>query len=307
MSRRIAVRRSAGQIVLLCALLAGAVWGGRRLRDTWQSVDAPILELSSTVDTTLDQSPLIVRGKILYLQHCEKCHGANGAGDGEGLRPMSIRPRDFHSQQWRFRKTQESIANVIREGIPGTSMPSLRNALSEDDISQLANFVLELSDSGSGEESRETSKFDQLIRAGFSPVIPAAVPDIIVTDFEGKKRSLTDGHPFPMIVHFWGTSCTHCLAEMPRLDRLIPEVGDELTVLSICADQTDPIEIQSFATDYPHLKFFVDESGLALHRFSTSLLPSFFLVDASGMVVGARHEMLSDDTKIIKQALEAAR
>lgn len=72
------------------------------------------------------------RGRALFEQHCSKCHGPQGRGDGpaadENMKDVwgrAIQPRDLAAGR-RFRKTgwrKRDIARVIVLGIGGTPMP----------------------------------------------------------------------------------------------------------------------------------------------------------------------------------------
>ena len=70
------------------------------------------------------------RGETIYRQWCQECHGADGAGDGPAADRMLPRPRDFTEARYQIRTTpsgqlptDEDLHAVIRDGLPGTTMP----------------------------------------------------------------------------------------------------------------------------------------------------------------------------------------
>lgn len=86
-------------------------------------------------------------GKRLYLKYCAQCHGENGNGEGYATPHLSPRPRDFTQGKFKVRTTptgalptHEDLVNIIRRGMPYTSMPAWPN-LSDQDVSDLAYFV----------------------------------------------------------------------------------------------------------------------------------------------------------------------
>jgi len=86
---------------------------------------------------------------ILYLRHCADCHDVIGRGDGPAAGVLSPRPRGFTTGRYKFRSTPsgslpsvEDVSRVIREGLPGTSMPGSENLLSPESVRRLALFVL---------------------------------------------------------------------------------------------------------------------------------------------------------------------
>ena len=86
-------------------------------------------------------------GKTLYLKYCVQCHGEKGDGDGYATQHLIPRPRDFTSGKFKVRTTpngalptHQDLINIIRRGMPYTSMPAWPN-LSDQEVSDLAYFT----------------------------------------------------------------------------------------------------------------------------------------------------------------------
>ncbi len=86
-------------------------------------------------------------GKGLYLKYCSQCHGEKGDGEGYATPHLHPRPRDFTTGKFKVRTTptgalptHQDLVNVIRRGMPYTSMPGWPN-LSSQDVSNLAYFL----------------------------------------------------------------------------------------------------------------------------------------------------------------------
>jgi mono/diheme cytochrome c family protein len=93
----------------------------------------------------------VERGRKLFRQHCESCHGPNGYGDGPSAVGMEdsfgqpIRPRNYHkAAEFKRGHTLRDIALTISTGNDGTPMPSFRDSVKEDEIWDLASFVMSL-------------------------------------------------------------------------------------------------------------------------------------------------------------------
>jgi len=86
-------------------------------------------------------------GKKLYLKYCSQCHGENGDGEGYAAPHLRPRPRNFTSGKFKIRTTpsgalptHQDLVNVIRRGMPYTSMPAWPN-FSDQDVSDIAYFL----------------------------------------------------------------------------------------------------------------------------------------------------------------------
>ena len=66
-----------------------------------------------------DDLSLLARGATVYAVNCVSCHGANGDGRGPAAKALLPRPADLTHKQ----PDARLIAQVLNEGVPGTSMP----------------------------------------------------------------------------------------------------------------------------------------------------------------------------------------
>ncbi len=86
-------------------------------------------------------------GKQLYLKFCAQCHNENGDGEGYAAPHLRPRPRNFTTGKFKVRTTangalptHQDLVNIIRRGMPDTSMPAWPD-LSDEEVSDLAYFI----------------------------------------------------------------------------------------------------------------------------------------------------------------------
>lgn len=98
-------------------------------------------------------------GKQLYAKYCAQCHGDNGDGEGYATPHLFPKPRDFTKGKYKVRSTptgalptHQDLVNIIRRGMPYTSMPDWP-ALSDQEVSDLAHFITTFSPDFSSAEN----------------------------------------------------------------------------------------------------------------------------------------------------------
>ncbi len=89
----------------------------------------------------------LVNAQALYTQHCQLCHGVNGAGDGSQAHVLNPKPRDFRLGIVKYTSTEvgqkastQDLQSVIKNGIAGTGMPAFKG-LGNHEIAQIVDYV----------------------------------------------------------------------------------------------------------------------------------------------------------------------
>ncbi len=121
---------------------------------------------------------------------------------------------------------------------------------------------------------------------------PQSVAPMAFTGAGGQPASLADHQGKALLVNLWATWCVPCREEMPALDSLEQQRGDDrFEVVAINLDRGSEDKPKAFFADIgitalklhrdPSLRLFEDakKRGLALG------LPATFLVDARGCLV----------------------
>ena len=90
---------------------------------------------SAKVDLSALRIPtpeLVTKGKQLFLVNCASCHGPEGKGDGERAAELNPKPRNYHTEKFKFGETSPQIYKTLTDGSPGTSMPAFALLPAED-------------------------------------------------------------------------------------------------------------------------------------------------------------------------------
>jgi len=83
------------------------------------------------------------RGKSIYQAKCVNCHGPQGKGDGRLGKKLKPPASDFTSADSK-KKSEDELLNVIKNGVPKTSMVAWGKKLSEAEQQDVLAHVLTL-------------------------------------------------------------------------------------------------------------------------------------------------------------------
>ena len=121
----------------------------------WAATTASVRVTAQDVGTDAQRES----GKRLYLKYCSQCHGEKGDAEGYATPHLYPRPRNFTTGKFKVRTTpngalptHQDIVNIIRRGMPYTSMPAWPT-LSDQEVSDIAHFITSFSADFSNKET----------------------------------------------------------------------------------------------------------------------------------------------------------
>ena len=119
-----------------------------------------------------------------------------------------------------------------------------------------------------------------------SPPLPA--PAISFVDLTGNTVSLSEFTGKIVLVNLWATWCEPCLREMPSLERLQLRLGDKITVVAVSEDRGGSKTVEPFIDKLglKSIKTYLDPKSTAERAFKVQGLPTTFLIDRKGRVLG---------------------
>jgi len=80
-------------------------------------------------------------GKNIYEANCSACHGITGSGDGPGSAALNPKPRNYKKDGFKYGSALDEVKRTIEEGIEGTDMPPWAEVLTDEQITQVAEYV----------------------------------------------------------------------------------------------------------------------------------------------------------------------
>ena len=143
---------------------------------------------------------------------------------------------------------------------------------------------------------------------------PVPAPDFTLTDQYGTEHTLSDYRGKTVLLNFWATWCGPCRSEMPDLQSLYEDWGEnsgDLVVLGVAApnygDEGSAEEIAAFLEEngytYPVV---MDETASQFYTYGISAFPTTWMIDAEGNIFGYVQGALSREIfdDIVRQTME---
>ena len=109
-----------------------------------------------------------------------------------------------------------------------------------------------------------------------------------MTTLAGKQIKIADFKGKAVLVNFWATSCSGCMAEMPGLIKAQNDLGQaQLVTIAVAMSYDNPEYIQNYLKQVP-LPFEVvhDQSGAIAKAFGeVQLTPTSFVLGKDGKLI----------------------
>ncbi|HJR25733.1 MAG TPA: redoxin family protein [Acidimicrobiales bacterium] len=160
-------------------------------------------------------------------------------------------------------------------------------------LAATATFVL--LDDGPSEQNVD----DGAIPIPLVPDTGAVEPDAArFTEFDGTEVALASLRGGPVVVNFFASYCTPCITEMPALEEVHQQLGDQVTFLGLAvADREDEASelIERTGVTYRTAQ---DRDSSVITALGGSRLPTTVLLAADGSIA-ARHsgQLDADDLR----------
>lgn len=122
-------------------------------------------------------------------------------------------------------------------------------------------------------------------RPGKGSVSEDNVGSLIKTDIPEELIAIIGTEDKPVILNFWATWCTPCIAELPYFEELFMNYGDGITIVAVHSNLVTD-DIDSYIEDCGYtMPFALDENGSIIEYFGGgTMLPMTVILDKDGNV-----------------------
>lgn len=117
---------------------------------------------------------------------------------------------------------------------------------------------------------------------------PRRLPDDAFLTTDGKKTRFSGFAGKPLLVNFWATWCTPCIAELPSLSRLAEYYKDRMNVVAVALEPNKkPADIAEFVESRGIGSFaaYLDDGDVLGKKLALRGIPTSFLVSSDGLIL----------------------
>ena len=120
----------------------------------------------------------------------------------------------------------------------------------------------------------------------FGSLVGQPAPSLAAEDLDGREWSVDEADGRVVWVNFWATSCEPCRTEMPAMQRLAEEYGDELLILGVDWGE-ERAAVAAFAERYGVTYPILLDPGLENYYAwaGTDGLPRHYFIGEAGTVL----------------------
>ncbi len=113
------------------------------------------------------------------------------------------------------------------------------------------------------------------------PKLPDQAPEFQLVDLDGGPVTLSGLKGRTVVINFWATWCTPCLAELPTLNAFA-EAHPEITVVGIAVDEPGPVRARVARSQLQYPVVLGDRA--TVEAYGVTSFPTTVVVDAEGQV-----------------------
>jgi len=123
----------------------------------------------------------------------------------------------------------------------------------------------------------------QEVPKGILMLSPRPAPALRLADMDGEAFDLAEARGRWVFVHFWASWCVPCRKEMPAIQRMAEQLGQDGPAIVLVNTAEDEDTLFAFlAATAPDLPSLMDRDGRVTEAWEPRGLPATYLVDPEG-------------------------
>lgn len=115
-----------------------------------------------------------------------------------------------------------------------------------------------------------------------------ALIDFEVKDLKGQSVKLSSFKGKVVLLNFWATWCPPCRQEMPSLEKLYQSMrgNQDFVIVTVDLQEEASVVKEFLSKNAYHFPVFLDATGAASGPYSVEAIPTTYVIDRAGRVIG---------------------
>jgi len=181
----------------------------------------------------------------------------------------------------------------------GEDRVMFRHSAADDEkgIMRLERMTDEIKQKMDNQRNKSNQKFNAMLNK------PA--PDFELLDLQGKRWSLKDLRGKIVVLNFWFTSCPPCIEEMPELNKLVQEYGNQ-NVVFLGLTYNNAAQVNTFLQKRTFSYKQLPNSHAVNTKYQVSSWPTSIVIDKEGtikMIIGSSPKIREELETVINALL----
>jgi thiol-disulfide isomerase/thioredoxin len=245
--------------------LLGLATAYNQLGATSDALDSARQAVAATADKQIQMQAYNQAGIALF-------HRADGNGGGRAM-------DDVKAAEEAFRQALAASDGHFELARFNLGRALLRQSRDAEGLATLREFLGRQPTGPVAAEAKALMEEPRRAREDFAP-------DYAVVTLDGKYLSFADLKGKVVVLDFWATWCSPCIAALPALQRLAKKMAGEPFVLVSLSGDGDGDRLRAFLAkhpaDWPQVW---DQKQEASQQFQITRLPTYFVLDPEGRVL----------------------
>ncbi|MGH2531451.1 MAG: TlpA family protein disulfide reductase [Thermomicrobiales bacterium] len=126
-----------------------------------------------------------------------------------------------------------------------------------------------------------------------APAAGSLAPNFRLETIDGEVVRLSDLRGTPIFLNFWATWCFSCVTEMPAMQRLADEYGDQLLIVGVNVGE-EAGDARTFAGNFDiRYTLLLDAEMDVTRAYEVRAMPTSLFIDADGVVQSVHFGVLT--------------
>lgn len=131
--------------------------------------------------------------------------------------------------------------------------------------------------------------------------------DFTLPDLDGNQVSLSRFRGTPVFLNFWASWCPPCRWEMPFLQEIHEEMGEEVVILAVNLGESPEVVRRFVEENGFTFRVLLDERAEVMEMYNLRTIPTSLFIDRDGIICSGQNAAMNKEMMLkgVKKAQEA--